>query len=145
LEQHRVRFLFRFPVPIPEASGDLFLLSQSYSGAPNALSGATPGFLAESTGISSGFWDFASPVTLQPNTQYFVYMDSAGSNSFASQQGTALAGASGYFTFAPGAYGPSPVLAFNLTGTVVPEPESLLLAALGMSLIAAAGFARRTH
>jgi hypothetical protein len=139
-------FLQGFPASSPVASGDLFLLSQSYSGAPNALSSAAPGFLAESTGVSSGFWNFASSVILQPNTQYFVYMDSAGSH-LAPQQGTALAGASGYLTFpSAGSYGLSPVLAFDLTGTAIPEPANLLLAATGMSLItAAARFARRTR
>lgn len=55
------------------AEGDLFLLTQRYSGVVNALSSSTDGFLAQSTGISDNAWIFDSAVTLQADTQYWAY------------------------------------------------------------------------
>lgn len=131
-----IAFAFLSPSNTPEASGDLFLLSQAYTGAPDVLSSATAGFLAESTGIDAGFYDFAASVTLQADTQYFIYMDTAGSTLLAAQ-GATLAGAGGFITLATdGSYESAPVLSFEVTGTptsATPEPSSIALTAL-MSL-----------
>ncbi len=56
-------------------TGDLFILTQAYAGTPPALSGTTPGFLAESTGVSGGVYQFDPTVTLSGSTQYFFYVD----------------------------------------------------------------------
>jgi len=61
------------------AAGNLVLLTQEYLGSPNGLSAATPGFVAKSTGIVSSAYVFAPGVTLNPSTQYWVYMDGAAS------------------------------------------------------------------
>jgi hypothetical protein len=57
----------------PTAAGSLFILTQEYLGTAANLSTSTPGFLAESTGIASGMYDFNPSVTLQGATKYFVY------------------------------------------------------------------------
>jgi hypothetical protein len=140
-----IAFAFLTPADAPEASGDLFLLSEAYTGANNALSSATPGFLAESTGTSLGFYDFAASVTLQADTQYFVYMDTAGSPILAAQ-GTPLTGAGGYLTYVEGAsYVSTPVLSFEVTGTptsATPEPSTIAPTAL-MGLAILVGFKSR--
>jgi hypothetical protein len=60
---------------MPTARGDLFILTQEYLGTSSGLSSSTPGFLAESTGISGGVYQFDSSVTLMGGTQYFFYAD----------------------------------------------------------------------
>jgi hypothetical protein len=51
-----IQFNFYSDVPptAPAATGDAFLLTQEYLGTPSAHGSSTPGFLAESTGISGG-------------------------------------------------------------------------------------------
>lgn len=61
------------------AVGNLFILTQEFLGAPDNLSVATPGVLAESTGIIDSAYEFAPDVTLAASTQYFVYMGNAAS------------------------------------------------------------------
>src|SRR5580704_9531985 len=61
----------------PFALGGLFLLTQKYDGLPSGLSSATPGFIADTTTITGGVWNFAPGVTLSPSTQYFFYMNTA--------------------------------------------------------------------
>lgn len=64
------------------AAGDLFILTANYSGTPAALSSSTSGYLAQSNGISNGFWTFDSSVTLQSSsTYYFVMGDRANASS----------------------------------------------------------------
>ena len=58
----------------PLASGTLFLLTQLYFGLPASLSTLTPGFVANTSTVSSGKWVFDPSVTLAPSTQYFFYM-----------------------------------------------------------------------
>jgi hypothetical protein len=65
----------------PTASGTLFLLSKEYLGTPAALSSATSGFVAQSQSISGGKYIFDPGVTLQPNTQYFLYANASFLNS----------------------------------------------------------------
>jgi hypothetical protein len=69
----------------PFATGTAFLLSQhlSWSGCcdpppvytPQMLDSAAPGFIAMSMGISNGQYVFASSVTLQPSTEYYLYVN----------------------------------------------------------------------
>lgn len=140
-----IAFAFLSPSDAPEASGDLFLLSEAYSGPNDALSSATAGFLAESTGINAGFYDFASSVTLQADTQYFVYMDTAGGPILVAQ-GAALAGAGGFLTYSEGSsYVSTPVLSFEVTGTpmsATPEPSTIVPTVL-MGLAMLVGFRSR--
>jgi hypothetical protein len=120
----------------PSAQGNLFILTQEYLGTPSGLSTSTQGFLAESTGISGGIYQFAPTVTLSGSTQYFFYAD----------QGFTLALDTG-FTFSVGReyvsfsgtedfIGESgDVLNFLLTGTPtaspVPEPSTAAIAVVG--------------
>ncbi len=69
-----IKFNFFNGSNAPVAAGGLYALSQSYAGAPNALSSSTPGFLGFTNVISGGQWQF-SGLTLNANTQYFFYMD----------------------------------------------------------------------
>jgi hypothetical protein len=56
----------------PFASGNLYLLSQSYSGTASALSSSTSGFIGSAT-ASGNLWTFTPSTTLSANTQYFFY------------------------------------------------------------------------
>jgi hypothetical protein len=119
---------------ISQAAGNLFLLSSLYSGAPNQLSSSTSGFIAESTGITGGFWTFASNVTLQPNSEYYVYMDGSAMTPGAAAYGNTLTGAIGYIAQGDspsGPYGSAGMpFSFDLTGSVAgaPEPGTAALA-----------------
>jgi hypothetical protein len=121
------------------ADGTLFLLSQSYSGSPSGLSSLTPGFLASTSSISNSGWQFAPSLTLQPNTQYFFYMNGVtGSPLLTSVRvGFAYPGGEGFRasnTASP--YGTLPNdPAFNLQGVPVPEPGTIGLLILGLSTL----------
>jgi hypothetical protein len=131
----------------PSAAGDLFILTQQYLGNPDALSSATPGFLAESTGVSGGIYQFDPSVTLQGGTQYFFYTDALFQTAFVSP-GT-YAGGILYST----TMGNSPYVAtggdatFRLSGTTVgapvPEPWTAVGAVTGAVCVLAYARLRR--
>jgi hypothetical protein len=128
----------------PAAAGDLFILTQQYLGLPGGLSSATPGFLAESTGISGGIYQFAPSVTLQGGTQYFFYTDAQFQTAFA-VPGT-YAGGIMYFTTAGNElYEAHTTLdaAFRLSGTAVPEPWTAVGAVTGAVCVLAYARLRR--
>jgi hypothetical protein len=84
----------------PYAAGSLFLLNVAYTGKPSALSSSTTGYIATAT-ASGGIWTFDSSVMLQPNFQYFFYMNSlaSGVRPFISSTGTDVyAGGKIYYT-----------------------------------------------
>ena len=126
----------------PLAAGTGFLLSAVYFGTPAALSPATPGFLGMAP-ASGGFYTFSPALTLQPNTQYFLYQ-----NGLALPGGTygnVYAGGLAYFTstsdttYIPNIDGQSNN--FRVTGTPVPETQAsalFLFGALGFVALTAA-------
>jgi hypothetical protein len=87
------------PAATPLAGGTAFILSQLYSGTPADLSSSTPGFLAASTGITGGVYDFPASLVLQPHTQYFVYQNGA---LLATSGDNVISGGQQYFSFASG-------------------------------------------
>jgi hypothetical protein len=115
----------------PVAAGTAYLLSQQYSGMPGNLNGQ-PGFLGASTGIVSGAYVFALPLTLQPNTQYFLYEDTAISisagNTISGGQAYVAGNGSPNFVPANGAVS----FDFRLSGDV-PEPSTWLLFGVGLA------------
>jgi hypothetical protein len=139
----------------PFALGGLYLLSQIYDGTPAGLSNATPGFIAFTNTITSGVWDFAPGVTLNPGTQYFFYMDTAfnglevvysnanpypGGQSFEANSGNGPA------------YGPDDAIianqdhVFTLAGNPVnsvPEPATTAFTVFGIAGLVAAQTLRR--
>jgi hypothetical protein len=116
----------------PYALGELFLLTQSYSGTPATLSSATAGYLASTSVINGGVWSF-SGVTLDPDTSYFLYENAAFSGTQVSFGAGSYAGGNSYqangenLAFSEFA---GYALNFSLTGDVVnavPEPATLAL------------------
>jgi hypothetical protein len=71
-------FYANIPPTTPLAAGTAFLLSTVYTGTPAALSSSTPGFIASSISNAGGIYSFDSSVVLQPNTQYWVFTNTAG-------------------------------------------------------------------
>jgi hypothetical protein len=133
------------PATTPTAAGHLFILTSEYLGTPSALSSATPGFLAESTGIIGGVYQFASSLTLQGSTQYFVYEDtsfltSGGGNGYAGGQLYELNGSGNFVA------DPQSDSNFTLSGTpisaAVPEPSTALVAVVGAVAFLAYGWSR---
>jgi hypothetical protein len=107
------------PATTPLAGGTAFLLNQLYSGTPADLSSSTPGFLAASTGITGGVYEFPASLVLQPGTQYFVYQSG---ELLATSGDNVISGGQQFFTFDAGTdFTPvSPAVSANFTvsGTV---------------------------
>ena len=116
------------------AYGDLYLLSQSYTGLPSGLSSSTPGFIADTSTISSGEWIFGSAVTLQGSTQYYFYTDTTSTARVADS--TPYPDGTAQRTFGTLTYHAESAsdAAFLLQGTptATPEPESLVLVSMGL-------------
>lgn len=133
----------------PTAFGTLFLLDQEYLGAPSALSSLIPGFLGQSQSIVSGQYVFDPGVTINPNTQYFVYATEKG--LLAGETADTYAGGILYSDNASGPNGTffqftNQDAAFRLEGSrtqlaPVPEPSSLVLWSL--AAVGAWGLRRR--
>lgn len=129
----------------PFATGGLFLLGQEYLGLHTALSPSTPGYIAQSNDIQvedgGSEWTFAADLTLQPDTQYWFYMDGL-PGALLGYNGAAYSGGDLYYATSSAPYmfaGPSDAR-FQLEG--VPEPSTLVALAglLGMGLL---GYWRR--
>jgi LPXTG-motif cell wall-anchored protein len=142
---HNITFNFFSDVPAatPSATGTAYLLTQAYTGTPAGLSSSVAGFVAASTGVSSGKFVFAPSVTLQPNTQYFVYVDSSMYIT-----GSVSAGSSGAYLFAAVSstlgFGsvPTQLANFQVLGAVVASAQVPVLSTpvfilLGMMLASA--------
>lgn len=126
------------------ADGDVFILTQAYTGTTAGLSSSTAGFVAESTGISAGVYDFASSVTLAANTEYYIYSDTALNEPLVSTSG----GTANFERWRSPSTGNSPDFAeavgtenlFDLQGTAVPEPATWAMFLVGFGAV---GFAMR--
>jgi len=129
------------PATTPAAPGTAFLLSMACAGTPAALRNATPGFIASSSSNAGGIYTFDGPVTLQPNTQYWIFTNATAVMSGSITAGTA---AQSQYTGSPFVNFPAQVLNFTLSGTVAtPEPSTWALT--GAVLCGLAFFARRTR
>ena len=133
---NNITFNWIAPGPSPAAFGTLFVLTQEYLGTPATLSSATAGFLAASTGISGGMYDFAPGVTLLSSTTYWFY-----SNGEIPDSGIMGSGAGDVY-YAPTAsdnfllYQGFGAEDFALQGTRVPEPATISLLGVGIALAA---------
>jgi hypothetical protein len=124
--------------PTPAAFGTLFLLSQPYTGTPDNLSFATPGYVDQGSPDSSNSkYIFDVTATVEPNTTYYVYANSF--NVIYGAQG--VPGATFYTTdTANTPYTPLMDVSANYEllgdpvgpGTLAPEPSSALLAIGGI-------------
>lgn len=134
-------FYTNIPATTPGAPGTAFLLSMAYAGTSAALSNSTPGFIASSISNAAGIYTFDSAVTLQSNTQYWIF-----TNAVLRVSGSITAGtpAQSQYTFDPFVNFPSQVLNFTLSGAqAAPEPSAWALT--GAALSGLAFFARRTR
>jgi hypothetical protein len=139
---NNLTFNFFSNVTTPTAVGHVFLLTQAYNGTPQGLSTATPGFIAESTGIVANQFVFASGVTIQPNHVYYFYSDSIQLSS-----GENNANNAGFSLFLTGSASHNFVgfnaaeSNFTLAGTqvstsAVPAPPAVVLVGLGAGCVA---------
>jgi hypothetical protein len=137
-----ISFNFYTPAATPAAVGTGFLLSMAYAGTPATLSNATPGFIASSTSNAGGIYTFDSAVTLQQNTQYWIFTNAVFPSNVA---GSITAGtpAQSQYTGDPFVNFPSQVLNFTLSGVATPEPSTRALT--GVALCGLAFFGRRTR
>jgi hypothetical protein len=115
------------------AFGTAYLFTSVYGGTPLGLSSSA--FLAASTGISAGAYVFNPVLTLQPNTTFYLYVDTPVPAS--GVDGQAI---SGTYYVAPGPGSPftslTGTVSFRVSGEVssapIPEPSVGLLSALGL-------------
>jgi hypothetical protein len=121
------------PATTPTAGGTAFLLTEEYLGTPAGLSGSTPGFLAQSTGISGGVWDFAAGVVLNPSTQYWIYENA----SLVASGNNDISGGQQYFTYSSSTdFAAEGISAnFTLSGSAVPEPSTAGLTGLALAAL----------
>lgn len=126
------------PAVTPEASGTAFLLSQEYLGTPGNLSSSTPGYIAESDSISGGVYLFAPGVTINANTEYWVY-DTAPVEITGTTVGVGTPGEHAYgsngndFVSLPGS-----IANFTVSGSPAsnaPEPSTWAAVAIAWSFI----------
>ena len=115
------------------AYGSLYVLNQTYTGLPSGLSTSTPGFLAATSTIQGGEWVFSPSVILQANTQYYFFTDTISTARVASMLDR-YSGGTAIRTFPGPNYQVDTVhdAVFQLQGTAVPEPSSVLLVGMGV-------------
>lgn len=132
-------FFSNIPATTPEAVGTAYLLSESFSGSPSDLDSAVPGFLASSTSIVDGEYEFNPLLTLSPDTTYFLYVDTQFTSSVSGGV-SGYGGGNGYFsTGASSAFAQTgeASLNFNVSGVqAAPEPSTFLPLLTGLGLLA---------
>jgi hypothetical protein len=131
----------------PLATGGLYVLTQEYAGTRANLSSSTAGYLGFTNTIGNGIWDF-NGVTLNPQTQYFFYMDSVVGtpaiklDAAGSYAGGVAYGDGGDRSYASVAgYDALFVLKGSQVSSGTPEPGTLALMAGAAAMLAA--FRRR--
>ncbi len=135
-------FYSNSPATTPAAEGTAFLLSMAYAGSPVALSNATPGFITSSTSNAGGIYTFDSAVTLQPDTEYWIFSNTAFAVTGSITAGTS---AQSQYTGDPFVNFPSQNTNFTLSGAVVAAPEPSTWTLAGAALCGLAFCARRTR
>ena len=126
---------------VPLASGNVFILTQLYTGTPTALSSSTAGFVAESTGIvadgSGEAYTFAANVTLLADTTYYFYSSAAEANPVVQFPYAGIDQRYRSFGSPLGPYlGPNgSTNLFDLTGIPVPEPATWTMFLIGFGTI----------
>jgi hypothetical protein len=116
-------FFSNGPGTTPAAFGTLFILTQKYTGTPAALSSGTTGFVASSTSIVSGVYQFNSTVTLAANTTYYFYENTAlavGAVTGSASGTTSYFASSSATAFSSTGVGTTN---YQLSGTATPEPR----------------------
>jgi hypothetical protein len=136
-------FYSDIPATTPAAPGTAFLLSTAYAGNPAGLSSATSGFIASSTSNAGGIYTFDPAVTLQPNTQYWIFTNAPLRISGSTTDGTAAQTLYDSSGGAPFVSVTGQVANFTLSGLAVPEPSTWVLTTVALCGLAI--FARATR
>jgi hypothetical protein len=127
------------PASNPSAVGTAFLLTQQYLGTPAALSSSTPGFLAQSTSNAGGVYTFPPTVTLNPNTEYWVYenasMTVTGFPFAGGPSESQYSSTSSTTDYVMGALDNFLVAGDPVGVAATPIPSSILLTALGVGIL----------
>jgi hypothetical protein len=126
----------------PYAANGLYVLSQAYAGTTDALNSSTAGYLGFTDTIDDGVWIFNTVLTLNPNTQYFFYMNKTTPTGTGVYVGDGYAGGIAYGNAGGGSFAgvSSADIQFRLTGdqvTGAPEPGTLALMAGAVGLLTA--------
>lgn len=125
----------------PSSTGTGFLLSQAYTGTPNNLSSATPGYL-DSVAASGGRYSFSSAV-LQANTTYYLYQRGASQPYYVAGGGTTYTASSATSNYSAAGGGSPRYTVTGIAAAAAPEPGSIALLGLGGMGLAGTLFTRR--
>jgi hypothetical protein len=135
-------FYANSPATTPTATGTIYLLSEDYTGSPDALTSSTPGYIASAT-ASGGYYTFNTSVTLQPETTYYLAMNGSADLSGDFSLSTSYSGPDYLYVDSSGStsdYSANTTDSMNyqLTGqSTAPEPGSASTSLLGALVFAA--------
>jgi hypothetical protein len=128
-------FYSNYPPTVPTAAEDLYLFSEVSTGLVVGLESA-PGLIGHALEPTDGVWAFAPNVTLQANTEYWVYDE----DSLGVSAGSLVTGEETFDSFGGPFAASGETANFSVDGTAVPEPSNIFFALTG--LLAIAGFIR---